>query len=270
MARVRDPLDPKISLWHFLAFALRFEREKHGLSLAQCGEIINAARSTVCNIEAGRLKLGEDQARKLDKRYNTARMFELLIWFANSSHDPTWFQQYVDFETRAEILRIYQGQVIPVPLQTEAYARAFLDVAGVKDVDRALEARKARQEAILERADPPVILVLLDEDALDRPTGGKDVMADQLRHLLKLGQASHVIIRMVPRSVGAHVGLNGPFQVMSLKADVAYIGAFHGGRLVQDPVEVRELAIDFELIGAVALSEGASRTLIHEIEERFS
>lgn len=267
MARVRDPLDPKISLWHFLAFALRFEREKHGLSLAQCGEIINAARSTVSNIEAGRLKLGEDQARKLDKRYNTARMFEMLIWFANTSHDPDWFRQYADFEAQAEIIRIYQGQVIPVPLQTDDYARAFLTVAGVKDVDRALATRVARQEAIFGRATPPVLLILLDEDALDRPVGGRDVMRMQLERLLELGELPHVIIRVVPRSVGAHIGLNGPFQVMSLEADVAYVGAFHGGRLVQDPVEVRELAVDFELIGAKALSEEASRILISELME---
>lgn len=270
MARVRDPLDPKISLWHFLAYALRFEREKHGLSLAQCGEIINAARSTVSNIEAGRLKLGEDQARKLDARYNTARLFELLIFFANTSHDPDWFRQYTEYESKAEIIRVYQGQVIPVPLQTEDYARAFLGVASVQDVDRALAARVARQDAIFSRSHPPVLLVLLDEDAIDRPVGGCDVMKAQLQHLLDMGERSDVVIRIVPRKVGVHIGLNGPFQVMSHESDVAYIGAFHGGRLVQDPVEVRELAVDFEMIGAKALSEDASRTLIIEIMEGFS
>ncbi|WP_149261561.1 helix-turn-helix transcriptional regulator [Actinomadura sp. K4S16] len=270
MARVRDPLDPKISLWHFLAYALRFEREKHGLSLAQCGEIINAARSTVSNIEAGRLKLGDDQARKLDARYNTPHLFELLIFFANTSHDPDWFRQYTEYESKAEIIRIYQGQVIPVPLQTDDYARAFLAVAGVKDVDRALAARVARQDAIFERPNPPVLLVLLDEDAIDRPVGGVEVMRAQLQRLLDLGERSNVITRVVPRKVGAHIGLNGPFQVMSLETDVAYIGAFHGGRLVQDPVEVRELAVDFEMIGAKALSEDASRTLIVEVMEGFS
>ncbi|MGI5322960.1 helix-turn-helix domain-containing protein [Actinomadura nitritigenes] len=270
MARVRDPLDPKISLWHFLAYALRFEREKHGLSLAQCGEIINAARSTVSNIEAGRLKLGEDQARKLDARYKTPRMFELLIYFACASHDPDWFRQYTEYESKAEIIRIYQGQVIPVPFQTDDYARAFLRVAGVKDVDRALAARVARQEAIFERATPPILLILLDEDAIDRPVGGYGVMRAQLQQLLDLGERSDVVVRVVPRKVGAHIGLNGPFQVMSRDADVAYIGAFHGGRLVQDPVEVRELAVDFEMIGAKALSEDASRTLIVQIMEGFS
>ncbi|WP_051711794.1 helix-turn-helix domain-containing protein [Spirillospora albida] len=265
MARVRDPLDPKISLWHFLAYALRFEREKHGLSLAQCGQIINAARSTVSNIEAGRLRLGEDQARKLDARYNTPQLFELLMYFANTSHDPDWFRQYTEYESAAEIIRIYQGQVIPVPLQTEDYARAFLSVAGVKNIDRALAGRVARQGAIFDRPHPPVLIILLDQDALDRPVGGREVMAAQLQHLLDSGERPDVILRVIPRSVGAHIGLNGPFQVMTRESDVAYVGAFHGGRLVQDPVEVRELAVDFELIGAKALSEDASRSFLTEI-----
>ncbi len=37
MPIVREPLDPKISMWYFLAFYLRFWREKMGLSLTQCG-----------------------------------------------------------------------------------------------------------------------------------------------------------------------------------------------------------------------------------------
>ncbi len=35
MAIVRDSLDPTISMWHFLAYCLRFTREKEGMSLTQ-------------------------------------------------------------------------------------------------------------------------------------------------------------------------------------------------------------------------------------------
>lgn len=269
--RVRDPLDPKISLWHFLAYALRFEREKHGLSLAQCGKIINAARSTVSNIEAGRLKIHEDQARALDKHYGTPRLFEMLLWFARTAHDPDWFRQSTEFEAQATVIRIYQGQVIPVPFQTEEYARAILAVSRTKNIDRALEARMARQEAILGRKDPPLLVTLLDEDALDRLIGGPQVMKEQLQRLLELSERPNVIIRVIPKSTGAHFGLNGPFQIMSLDGrDVAYVGAFRGGRLVQDPAEVREMAVDFELIGAKASSEDVSGALVEKLMEGYS
>ncbi|REE96856.1 DUF5753 domain-containing protein [Thermomonospora umbrina] len=267
----RDPLDPKISLWHFLAYAMRFEREKHGLSLAQCGQIVHAARSTVCNMEAGRLKIHEDQAKALDKKYGTPRLFELLLWFARTAHDPDWFRQCTEFEAQATLIRIYQGQVIPVPFQTEPYARALLSMSREANVDRALGVRTARQQAIFGRKDRPLLVVLLDEDALDRPVGGPAVMRAQLQHLLEVMDDPSVIVRVIPRATGEHIGLAGPFQIMNLESrEVAYIGAFHGGRLVQDPVEVREMAVDFELIGAKASSEDVSRALIEKLMKGFS
>ncbi|MWA03948.1 hypothetical protein F8568_026900 [Actinomadura sp. LD22] len=58
---------------------------------------------------------------------------------------------------------------------------------------------------------------------------------------------------------------------MSLeRKDVAYTGAFHGGRLVQDAAEVRQITIDFELIGTKASSEGESRALIEKVIKEFA
>lgn len=75
MVNIREPLDPKISLCHFLAYYLPFQREKQGLSLAQWRKIIGAARSTVSNIEAGRLKMHDDQAKILDETWDTGGLF---------------------------------------------------------------------------------------------------------------------------------------------------------------------------------------------------
>jgi transcriptional regulator with XRE-family HTH domain len=264
----REPLDPKISLWHFLAYRLRWERENRGLSLTQWGKIIGAARSTVSNIEAGRRKIDEGQAKTLDKKWNTGGLFELLLWYARTAHDPNWFRQYTQYEAEATVIRIYQGQVIPVPLQTEDYARAFLKAGGVQDIDRAIAARLARQEAILGRPHPPLLLVLLDEGVLDRPIGGPKTMKEQLQRLLDLAELPQVIVRVIPKSAGAHVGLDGSVQIMSLESrNIAYVGALRGGRLVEAPSEVRELGLDYERIGAKALSEDGSRTLIEKLME---
>ncbi|MEU8124730.1 helix-turn-helix transcriptional regulator, partial [Spirillospora sp. NPDC049024] len=90
MVIVRDPLDPKVSMWHFLAYYLRFTREREGLSLTQWGKIIGMARSSVSNIEAGRAKLQVDYARRLDVKFETGGLFELLLWYARMAHDPNW------------------------------------------------------------------------------------------------------------------------------------------------------------------------------------
>ncbi|MBO2464327.1 helix-turn-helix domain-containing protein [Actinomadura violacea] len=266
-----DDLDPASSLYAWLAYDLRFYRQKRGLTGTQVGKIINCVRSHVSNLEAGRACIDMDQAKALDAAWDTGGHFQRLLGFARSLHSPDWFRQSVEYEAKARILRIYQGQVIPVPLQTEDYARAGLSMARVGDVEKALMARMARQELIIGREDCPLMMVLLGQDALDRPVGGAEVMGAQLRRLLELGERPGVSIRVIARSAGWHLGLDGPFQVMSLeRRDVAYTGAFHGGRLVQDAAEVREIAIDFELIGAKASSEGESRALIEKIMKEFA
>ncbi|MWA01926.1 hypothetical protein F8568_016410 [Actinomadura sp. LD22] len=231
-----DEIDPMSSLYAWLAFDLRFYRQKRGLTGTRVGEIINCVRSHVANLEAGRACIDMNQAKALDQAWDTGGHFERLLHFARCLHNPDWFRQSVEYEVKAKILRIYQGQTIPVPLQTEDYARAVLSLARVADVEKALMER----------------------------------MKAQLQRLLELGERPSVSIRVIARSAGWHFGLNGPFQIMSLeRKDVAYIGAFRGGRLAQDAAEVREMAVDFELIGAKASSEGESRALIEQLMEGF-
>ncbi|MEW2356203.1 DUF5753 domain-containing protein [Spirillospora sp. NPDC029432] len=101
--------------------------------------------------------------------------------------------------------------------------------------------------------------------------GGPEVMRAQLQHLYEMSELLHVSVRVLPFSAGAHLGVDGYFQVISLDGrDVAYAGAQRGGRLIEDPSEVRDLAIMFERIGAKAASEDDSRTLIKRWMEEYS
>lgn len=263
MAIVRDPLNPRLSHWHLLAYLLRWEREKHDLSLAQWGKIINAARSTVSNVEAGRRKLDEKQAKIIDKRFATGGLFEHLLWYARNGHNPNWAKSVTEYEAIALVIRIYQGQIIPPPFQTEDYARALLTASNVKDLEATLKARMERQDAILSRRDSPFVWALLDERVLDDCIGGPQVMRAQLRHLLELMQRPHISIRIIPRTAGAHPGIDGVFRIISIDArDIAYAGAARGGRLIEMPGEVAEFRLDFDLIGQKAASDDASRILI--------
>ncbi|GAB3972614.1 helix-turn-helix transcriptional regulator [Actinoallomurus acanthiterrae] len=270
MPIVRAPLDPKLFLWHFLAYELRYERERHGLSLTQMGKVINAARSTVSNIEAGRRKIDDDQAKAIDGTWGTGRLFELLLWYAQTSHGPDWGRTFARYEATAEMLRLYHGQAIPGPLQTDDYIRALLRESDVKDIESAVAERIARKQAIFERDDPPFIWALMDEGVLDTPVGGPGVMKEQLRHLRDLADEPKIILRVIPKSSGAHLGLDGPFQVIGLATrDVAYSGAQNGGRLIEGTSEVKELAVRFEHIGAKAASQDDSRILIEQYLERY-
>lgn len=271
MPIVRDPLDPKISLWHFLAFYLRFLREREGLSLTQCGKIIGVARSTVSNIEAGRQRPQEDQLAKLDDKYGTGNLLLVLFWYARNTHDPDWGRQLVPHEEQAEAVRVYHGKTIPRPFQTEEYMRALAAAGRGEDADDTVARRLARQQVLLDREKPPFFYVILEEEVLRARVGGPEVMKAQLAHLREMMDLPNVIIRFVQASAGAHEGFDGPFQIISLeRRDVAYAGAQYGGRLIEAAGEVRDLWARFDRIGAKALPEDASRALVEQYLEQYT
>lgn len=261
-------LDPDRSLWDFIAVELRRQRESRQISGSKLGAKIGVDRSTVSRYESGTLKLGERQAKILDREWNLEWLFTRLVRFARAGHDAEWFQQGLAYEARAAVIKISEMALIPGLLQTPEYARALFAAGRVDDIEASVAARMARQ-SILTRSRPPEVWVLLDEAMLLRSfIGGPEVSRGQLTHLLEVGELPNVTIRIVPLSVGAHGGLDGPLTIMTVQeGDVAYMEAFGGGRLSLDAGEVRGYGIRYDRIGAEALSRDSSRGLLMSMVE---
>jgi transcriptional regulator with XRE-family HTH domain len=254
-------------MWTWLAHDLRFWRIKHRLTGAEFGRILGVVRSTVSRLESGELKIAEEQAMILDKLWNTGGHFLRLLTYAKLGHDPEWFKEHVSYEARALVLRIYELSLIPGLLQTEAYARACFMAAEIEDVEEQLTARLARQEALL-RNPKPRLWVLLSQSVIDWPVGDPQVMREQLARLLDVGDHRNASIRVVPRTTGAFVGLDGPFKVLTVReGDVAYTEAHGGGRLILSTAEVRAFGVRYDQISSKALPEDQSRTLIQRTME---
>ncbi|MFA1540919.1 helix-turn-helix domain-containing protein [Actinomadura monticuli] len=233
-------------------------------------DILKISQSTLSRIESGRRRLQGDEARKLDKVWNTGRMFELLVWYASMGHDPQWFAQYIEKECRAGIIRIFESQLAHGLLQTEDYARALIMAGSSTEPEKILRERVMRQQ-MFERLPPPQVTCLISQNAIEWPVGSPEIMRGQLQHLLDLSELPHVIVRVVPRTyeVGAYPGLNGSFQLMAGEdfGEVCYTESSGGGRLVSTPSEVLGFAARFDQISAKALMEGPSRDLIRSLME---
>ncbi|GAA4240056.1 helix-turn-helix transcriptional regulator [Actinomadura meridiana] len=265
----RPSPDPKSSLWDLIAFYLRFCRLQRKLTGDLLGEILSCSKSTVSRLETGALKLDETQAAALDRAWNTGGLFSFLVWYAALGHDPNWFKQYVDLERRSSVIKDWQVDLVPGLLQTPDYARAGLATGNVSDVEAKLEERIARQ-AILDQEAPPTLWFLLSQTLLELPCGGVKVMKAQLAHILEASDRPNVGVRIVPKSVGHHPGLDGAFMLMTLAEphrEVAYVEAPGGGRLVASSAEVAGYALRYDRIGHHALPEGLSRDLIKQIME---
>ena len=55
-------------------------------------------------------------------------------------------------------------------------------------------AARLAQQALLARADPPLLYVLLDEGVLHRPVGTPEIMAVQLARLAELSEQTYVTL----------------------------------------------------------------------------
>jgi len=262
--------DPKSSLWNLIAFYLRFCRNQRGLSGEALGKIMNSGKATVSRIENGIDRLDGTRALLVDKAWNTGGLFGFLVWYASIGHDPEWFGQYVGFEQRSRMIRIFEPLTIPGLFQTEDYARALLAAGGTADPEHVLTERMQRQE-VLGHA---FVTAMLSETALRWPVGTPQIMRAQLQRLLSLTEHPNVVLHVVPMSfdTGAYAGLNGPMMLLSGDdfGDLAYTESPLGGRLVSSPADVGEFAIMYARISAKALPQGLSRELVKRAMETFS
>ncbi|MFI0443824.1 helix-turn-helix domain-containing protein [Actinomadura sp. 6N118] len=266
---VRESIDPKSSLWAWLAFDLWFYRSQRGLSLAQTALIVKVARGTVSNWEAGRLRPSDEHMRRLDKAWDTGGHFERLLWYARTGHDPDWFRQYLQYEAGASIIKVHSGKTVPALLQTEEYMRVLLTRTGQQDVEQEVQARLKRQE-ILARQQPPYLWILLDQEVLECQVGDSEVMRAQLQRLLDSAESLRTSVRVIPRSSGWHPGHDGAFQVLKVGSrEIAYAGAQIGGRLIEAGDEATILAIRFDEVGALALPRGPSLETIERAMGAF-
>ncbi len=111
---------------------------------------------------------------------------------------------------------------------------------------------------MLDRDEPPVFWVLLDESVLHREIGDAKVMHDQLSHLAGMARRPTVTVQVVPRT-GAHVGLLGAF-VLAETADalVAYLDHIADGMTTDRPAIVAQVTTRFDVADEPRRTEAAS------------
>jgi len=133
---------------------------------------------------------------------------------------------------------------VPGLLQTEAYARALIkqgSAATEEEIARRGELRASRQE-ILRRLDAPQLWVVVDEGALRRPVGSREIVRGQLSYLIDMADHPAVTLQILPFSAGAHSAMGGPFTILRFAepdlADVVYIEQLTSALYLDKPVEV--------------------------------
>jgi transcriptional regulator with XRE-family HTH domain len=265
-----------------LAVELRRLREAAGLTCEEVAARLDCSASKISRIETGRVSVSPRDVRDLLRIYGVPEdQQQGLIQLARESRQRGWWQGYGDsvqphlatylgMESEASEIRQYAVARIPILLQTEDYAREVVTAGRAAKgrypapADRVVEMMMERQR--LAEASPPSMWVVMDEAALRRQVGGRQIMRQQIEHLIAVSSAPTTFVQFLPFGAGGHVALDLPFVILSFPdpadADVAAIGYPTGVLWIEDPAEVEQYNILFRHLQAAALSLADSTALM--------
>ncbi|WP_067497222.1 helix-turn-helix transcriptional regulator [Actinoplanes sp. TFC3] len=226
-----------------LGARLRSLRLAAGISRDQAGYEIRGSESKISRMELGRVAFKERDVTDLLRLYGITDPgeHERLLALAREANSPgwwhsygdvltTWFQNYLDLEQAAELIRTYEIQFVPGLLQTDAYARAVIllghGTASAEEIDRRADLRMARKQ-LLTREHAPRLWAVIDEAVLHRPIGGEQVLREQIEYLLEVSTHRNVRLQVIPFESGGHAAAGGAFSILRFAhqhlPDVVYI-----------------------------------------------
>jgi len=211
-----------------LGAVLRARRLELGLTVEQVAEQLLCSPSKVSRMETGQRGATQRDVRDLCAFYGISDEAERarLMTLALEGKEQGWWSQYklpygdfVGFEEAATSMDVYKSSVVPGLLQTSAYAKALHEAAMPKldpeMIEQRVETRIARQQ-LLDRTDPPLIQIVMDEAVLHRPIGGPAVMREQLNQMIEIAEHPNVTIQVLAFELGAHPALESNFIILKL------------------------------------------------------
>lgn len=268
-----------------LGTELRRYREAAGFTIDYVADRLECSASKISRIETGHTGASPRDVREMLMLYRVGEP-ELadLVEVARGTRQRGWWQPYgsvltgayVGLEAAAQSIRSYEAQCVPGLLQTEEYAnnviRARLDISP-EEVCGRVRVRLGRQQ-LLTLEDPVQFCCILDEGVLRRPVGGPDVMRAQLRRLIDEGALPNVTLHVLPFSVGAHAGMEGPFVLLSYPdaadLDTVYVTMATGGVFLDKTEDIQRYTTIFYRLREAALSPGESAELISKVLEEYT
>ncbi|MEU1312148.1 helix-turn-helix transcriptional regulator [Streptomyces cinnamoneus] len=204
-----------------LGFELRKMRTAAGVSTEYAAGLLGLDRGKITNIEAGVRIITPERLNTLACNYacSDSHYIEALASMA-SDRQRGWWERFrgslpVGLLDIAELewhaTRVLTTQVMHLPglLQTESYARSIFD--GVLpplprlEVELHVAHRMERQQVLVGNKSLDYT-GYIHEAALRMLFGGREVMREQLNHLLLMSERENIVLQVVPVETGAFPG----------------------------------------------------------------
>ncbi|MFE3737443.1 helix-turn-helix domain-containing protein [Streptomyces sp. NPDC059134] len=266
---------------------LRRLRERKGLTLEEAGSRVGISKATLSRYETKEGSVKWPAVDALCREYGASdQERQAMVELAKGAKIQGWWRSLADpipesmnlmLTLEDEVVRQdhYACMYVPGLLQTRAYAEAVHRASEVRcteqEITHMVDIRMKRQE-LLARNEPPHIWAVVDEAVVRRAVGGREVMTEQLRHLLDRAQEPHITLQILPFAAGAHAAAVGSFLILggaTPELDVVYVDIIGGGLFMEKPQELARYKLAFEYLRAQALDIDASVALLKRVCEEL-
>jgi transcriptional regulator with XRE-family HTH domain len=275
-----EPTEGPTVLRIMLGGQLRRLRESRGITAQAAAKAIRGSESKISRIELGRNAIREIDVLDLLTFYGVGAVErEQLLNLAEQANRPgwwhrfndilpDWFQFYVGLEEAATSIRVYEPQFIPGLLQTPRYTAAVLTMCDIPlgEAERHVILRKERQRRFTEGR--VKLWAIIEETALRRPIGNKEILLDQLRYLLSLTDMPNLTLQIIPFGRGGHAVPSG-FTILRFGdpdlQDVAYLEHLTSALYFDKKADVDRYLLAMERLSIVSAKPGETLGILSAI-----
>ncbi|GAA1802597.1 hypothetical protein GCM10009735_38960 [Actinomadura chokoriensis] len=206
-----------------LATELRTLREQSGMTADELAGRIYRSRMTVSKLENARCRPDVRDIVKIMKVLGvTGEKFDQILKIACDASDRGWWdsygdamgarqRMYADLESGAASIHQYNQLALPGLLQCVEYHWALIELDRLEGSEnnyvpeKSVEARQRRQQNIF-RKGGPALEIVIDEFVLKRLAAPPEVMATQLRHMVRLvTHEPRFTVRVLPLDARVHL-----------------------------------------------------------------
>ena len=261
---------------------LRKLRVAAGKKVQDAAEALECGQPKISQIENGRRGIrpldlttllnlyGVDDEQQRSAIRRLAKEIHKVDWWSGDApmlHDA--LRDYLTLEADSTLVRAYEPNVLPGQLQIEPYMRQVFSATMPEDeTQHMIETRQKRQELLGDLLGFR-LRTIIDVTALHRIGGSREVVHEQLDHLLVLGKRRNVHIQILPLDAAVPPEQYAPFNILTLKGeppvDVVWLEHITGGTLLEQRPDVRAYSKAWDELTAAAMSPAASQQYIRDL-----
>lgn len=270
-----------------LGVTMRKLRARKGMTLEEAGRLVGVSKATVSRYETQEGPVKWLVVEALCREYDaTDAERTAVVALAKDAKQQGWWSSFADSipESMNLLLTLEDEAVredhfscvyVPGLLQTRDYNTAVQRANEMRlapqEIERLVDIRMKRQD-ILSRPKPPHLWAILDESVIRRVVGSRNVMREQLNHLLLANESPDITLQILPFAKGAHTAALGSFVILGgaeASLDVVYVDLHVGSLFMERDEELDRYRLAFDYLRAQALDMAASSVVIDSVRKEL-